>query len=258
MNQAYIQQRYSMKINFQHAHFALLAAWVTLLFLLSGCAVTAPSQVSTLVQEGAENTSLGKSELPENITSSGILRVGSQETYVPAEFTDEGSGEITGFTVDLLKEITRRLGLKLEYVHAEYAALIPGLDAGRFDIGSGGMSPNPDRLDVVDMVGYFQSGATFLIRQEDQGKYSSAQDFCGKPVGAIQGATTLEKAIHLQNEECLANPRSTCNSSPPLPTGYCRLNSIGLMPTCQILPRLCTSSSRIQKPMPPLGGITIW
>ena len=187
-------------------NFSSRTTLVSILIMLVGC--TRPGNVATispLPNLPAATQSQTILTLPESIRRLGILRVGSQETYVPAEFLDENSGEIRGFTVDLLKEITKRLGLKLEYIHVEYAALIPGLKAGQFDIGSGGMSPNPERLVSVDMVGYFLSGATFLVRKADEGLYATAQDFCGKPVGAIQGATTLESAIKVENEKCQAN-----------------------------------------------------
>jgi polar amino acid transport system substrate-binding protein len=160
-----------------------------------------PTEAPTTGPEFAEDLA------PATIKSAGVLRVGSQETYVPAEFHEEGAVEVTGFTADLLKEITRRWGVKLEYVNAQYSALIPGLEADRFDIGSGGMSPNLDRLQVVEMVGYFQSGATFIIKAENAANYpadATAQNLCGKTVGMLQGSSTLQTAFDKENEACAA------------------------------------------------------
>jgi len=152
--------------------------------------------------------------LPERIKSAGVLRVGSQETYVPAEFHEEGGDEVVGFTSDLLHEITRRWGVDMEYINVQYSALIPGLEADRFDIGSGGMSPNPDRLQVVEMVGYFQSGATFIVKAENGANYpadATAQDMCGKTVGMLQGSSTLQKAFDAENEKCAAASKEPIN-----------------------------------------------
>ncbi len=160
-------------------------------------------------------TSLGMAfaqvDLPASIKVSGVLRVGSQETYVPAEFRQEGSDEVVGFTADIVKEIAKRLGITHEYIHAEYSALIPGLAADRFDMGSGGMSPNPDRLEAVNMVGYFQSGATFIVRKADEGKYETAQDFCGKTIGALQGAGTIAAQIEKENAQCASSGKQPIN-----------------------------------------------
>lgn len=182
-----------------------LAACVVVGMVLAACGGSAAPATATAAPATAA-AAAARPPLPASLVSSGVLRVGSQQTYVPAEFRDEGSADLKGFTVDLVTEVAKRLGLKVQYVQADYSALIPGLQADRFDIGSGGMSPNPDRLAAVDMVGYFQSGATFIIRKSDAGKgYQTAQDFCGgKKVGALQGSTTLEAAIKLENEKCVA------------------------------------------------------
>lgn len=160
-------------------------------------AATAPMTAPAQAASGA----------PASIAAKGVLRVGSQETYVPAEFHNEGAAEVTGFTSDLLHEIAKRWGVNVEYINAQYSALIPGLEADRFDIGSGGMSPNPDRLKVVEMVGYFQSGATFLVKADNASQYpadATAQNMCGKTVGMLQGSSTLQAAFDKENEKCVA------------------------------------------------------
>ena len=71
--------------------------------------------------------------VPADIRARGVLRVGSQQTFPPVEFREPGKTEVTGVSRDLLTEIGRRLDLKIEYIHAEYAALISGIEADRFD-----------------------------------------------------------------------------------------------------------------------------
>lgn len=210
------------KFGSNQLRLSIFAVLVLILALLAACGGGAQAPAATSAPAEAAPTEAAPAEepteapapeaagpaLPAGIQSSGVLRVGSQETYVPAEFREEGSEEVTGFTADLLREITSRWGIGLEYVHAEYSALIPGLEAGRFDIGSGGMSPNPDRLQVVDMVGYFQSGATFIVKAENAANFgpdATAQNFCGMTVGMLQGSSTLQAAFDKENEQCVAN-----------------------------------------------------
>ncbi len=136
----------------------------------------------------------------------GVLKVGSQQAYIPGEFFEEGGNKVQGFSVDFIDELGKRLNLKVEWQQVDYSAIITGLQSNQFDMGSGGMSPNPDRLAQVDMVGYFQSGATYVLRKEDAGKYKNSQDLCGKTIGMLEGSTTLEEAIRKENEQCGANP----------------------------------------------------
>ncbi len=148
--------------------------------------------------------SAGSSEI--HTVTPGTLKVGSQMSYIPGEFFEEGKDKVQGFSVDFIDEIGKRLNLKVEWLQVDYSAIITGLKSNQFDMGSGGMSPNPERLEQVDMVGYFQSGATYILRKEDEGKYKTSQDFCGKKIGMLEGSTTLEAAIAKENEKCGGNP----------------------------------------------------
>ena len=42
----------------------------------------------------------------------GVLKVGSQQSYIPGEFFEEGGTQVQGFSVDFVAEIAKRLGLK--------------------------------------------------------------------------------------------------------------------------------------------------
>ncbi|MCK2213833.1 transporter substrate-binding domain-containing protein [Actinomadura sp. ATCC 31491] len=136
----------------------------------------------------------------------GVLMIGSQQSYIPGEFRAEGSQDLQGFGVEIVAEIARRLGLKTQWVQTDYSAIITGLQAGQFDMGSGGMSPNPERLQQVDMIGYYRSGATFLVRKADAGKYPDAKAVCGHKLGMLEGSTTLEKAVEQANASCSGGP----------------------------------------------------
>ncbi|MEU4164506.1 ABC transporter substrate-binding protein [Actinoplanes sp. NPDC026670] len=146
----------------------------------------------------------GGAGAPSTTIRAGTLTVGSQQSYVPGEF--RGENGLEGFGVELVAEIGRRLGLTPEWVQSDYSALITGLQARRFDMGSGGMSANPERLQQVDMIGYYRSGATFLVRKADEGRYTTGESMCGHRLGMLEGATTLEKAVAALNEKCGGSP----------------------------------------------------
>ncbi|GAA1325018.1 ectoine/hydroxyectoine ABC transporter substrate-binding protein EhuB [Leucobacter albus] len=63
----------------------------------------------------------------------------------PYSWVDE-SGEATGATIAMHREIFKGLGIdNVEVVEVDWNSLIPGLNAGRFDAISAGMSILPDR-----------------------------------------------------------------------------------------------------------------
>ncbi|MGC4028452.1 MAG: transporter substrate-binding domain-containing protein [Steroidobacteraceae bacterium] len=133
----------------------------------------------------------------------GLLRVGSQQSFPPVEFRDGSARQgPSGVSVDLLEEIGRRLKLRIQYVHAEYSALIPGLRAERFDMISGGMSDTPEREELVDFVNYLLSGASILVRAVDKDKYSTIDDFCGKTLATLLGSRVIMEGVDAANVRC--------------------------------------------------------
>lgn len=93
--------------------------------------------------EGDTNATL------ESLKEAGTITVGiaGEEPY---SYTDE-DGELTGATIALHNEIWGNLGIdNVEAKQVEWDALIPGLNAGRFDAISAGMSILPDRCEQAD------------------------------------------------------------------------------------------------------------
>ncbi|MFC4118761.1 transporter substrate-binding domain-containing protein [Nonomuraea zeae] len=164
--------------------------------------VTAAVVLLAACSGGGGGATEASSDAKAPTVQKGVLMIGSQQSYIPGEFRAEGSQDLQGFGVEIVDEIARRLGLTTQWVQVDYSAIITGLQASQFDMGSGGMSPNPERLQQVDMVGYYQSGATFLVRKADAGKYTTAQAVCGKKLGMLEGSTTLEKAVAKENGSC--------------------------------------------------------
>lgn len=81
----------------------------------------------------------------EELRDQGFITVGFAGE---APYSYEEGGELTGGTVALHREIFGALGIAdVNGVQTEFGSLIPGLNAGRFDAVSAGMSILPDRCE---------------------------------------------------------------------------------------------------------------
>ncbi|WP_314038157.1 ectoine/hydroxyectoine ABC transporter substrate-binding protein EhuB [Dietzia sp. CH92] len=86
-----------------------------------------------------------ESSLLETLQERGSVTVGFAGE-APYSFME--NGELTGATVALHREIFGNLGIEtVEGVNADFGALIPGLQANRFDVVSAGMSILPERCE---------------------------------------------------------------------------------------------------------------
>ncbi len=85
------------------------------------------------------------SSLLETLQGRGSVTVGFAGE---APYSFQENGELTGATVALHREIFGNLGIDtVEGVNADFGALIPGLQANRFDVVSAGMSILPERCE---------------------------------------------------------------------------------------------------------------
>ena len=135
---------------------------------LAGCSSNTPAA------EPSDDADAGTATV-QTITP-GVLKIGSQQSYIPGEFFEEGSDQVQGFSVDFLDEIAKRLGLKPEWTQVDYSAIITGLQSGQFDMGSGGMfaqalkpairtAPTEKRMMVLTEI--------FIVCPDCRNRYSS-------------------------------------------------------------------------------------
>ncbi|WP_193598379.1 ectoine/hydroxyectoine ABC transporter substrate-binding protein EhuB [Microbacterium sp. YJN-G] len=113
-----------------------LAALGVITLALAGCSAADGGNGGGDAAEGAQTT-LEKAQESGTIT----LAVASERPYSWVE-----DGEPTGATVALHKEIFSNLGIDdIKVEEVDWNSLIPGLNAGRWDVISAGMSILPDR-----------------------------------------------------------------------------------------------------------------
>ncbi|MFD9665219.1 ectoine/hydroxyectoine ABC transporter substrate-binding protein EhuB [Rhodococcus sp. NPDC059968] len=97
---------------------------------LAGCTKTDTASGGSLLQQ---------------LQDSGTVTVGFAGE---APYSFEQDGQLTGATVALHREIFKNLGIdNVEGVSTDFGALIPGLQARRFDVVSAGMSILPQRCE---------------------------------------------------------------------------------------------------------------
>jgi len=106
----------------------------------------------------------------------GTLKVGMDPTYMPFEMTNK-RGEIIGFEVDILKAMSKAMGVKLELVSTGYDGIIPALMTDKFDMIGSGMTLTQERnLRLNFSEPFIVVGQTLLIRKELEGTIKSYKD----------------------------------------------------------------------------------
>lgn len=130
-----------------------------LLSLIAGLA-TAAFLVMPL-QSVAQN----KSRLTQ-ILERGTLRVGTTGDFNPMSIKDTATNTLTGFDIDAMTELAKDMGVKVEFVSAEWATLVNGIVADRFDIFSGASLSMARAKTVAFSDPYIYAGTVPLINKK--------------------------------------------------------------------------------------------
>lgn len=141
------------------------------------------------------------SQVPADIKSSGELSVAADATYAPDELIASDGKTVIGMDADLAKAIAQLMGLKATVANQPFDSIIPGLDAGKYDLGMSSFTDTKDREKTVDFVTYATAGESFFVSADGGPTINSIDDLCGLKVGAEKGTTEADAAT-AQSTKC--------------------------------------------------------
>jgi polar amino acid transport system substrate-binding protein len=139
--------------------------------------------------------------VPSSIKSKGTLTVAADASYAPDEFFAPDGKTVIGMDADLAKALAGVMGLKANVVNATFDSIIPGLAAGKFDMGASSFTDTKEREKTVDFVDYANVGESFYTKAQGGTTVSTISDICGKTV-AVEKATTEQTDAQTQSGKC--------------------------------------------------------
>src|SRR5260370_40820979 len=77
---------------------------------------------------------------PSNLVMRQVLTVGSYTNYLPQEYMDPVTHQLTGFDVDLIKAITQHLRRRINIVNADFSTVIDRLNQQQSEVTISAMS----------------------------------------------------------------------------------------------------------------------
>jgi polar amino acid transport system substrate-binding protein len=137
-------------------------------------------------------------QVDSKFSSDGKLVVGTDPTYEPSEFKQ--NGKIVGFDVDLGSAIAKKLGLTADFQESKFEAILPALGS-RYEIGMSSFTDNPEREKVVDFVTYFNAGTQWASKDPN----FDPDNACGKKVAVQTGTVQDTDDLPARQKKCAGN-----------------------------------------------------
>ena len=134
---------------------------------------------------------------PPTIIKAGTLVMSINPTLPPLQYVDD-KGQLQGMRVELANECCKRLGLVPEYIRTEFATMIPGLAAKRWDMINTGIFFTEERSKLMYMVPNEQAAISFLAAKGNPLGMKTVEDLAGRKIsvelGGIEERRTREVA----------------------------------------------------------------
>ena len=152
---------------------------ITSLFAFS--MVTAPVHAASVLNE---------------ILSDGVLKVGTTGDWNPMTMKDTATNSYTGYDIDVMTELAKDLGVKVEFVPTDWKTLVSGVTSGKYHM-TGSASISPSRAKAAGYSNsYFSLATVPLTLKKNANKFTDWVDLdkASVTVAATLG-TTQEKQV---------------------------------------------------------------
>ncbi|MBB6454749.1 cystine transport system substrate-binding protein [Salirhabdus euzebyi] len=158
-------------------HTLLSLSIIVLIIILSACGTSDDSN------NASEQT------LWDKVSEKGEIVVGTSGTLYPASFYPENSDELTGYDVEVMREIGDRLGIDIKFEQIGIDGLFAAIGT-RIDIAINDVEITKDRQETFNFSDpYKYSYTTMIVRKDDLSGIHTLEDLEGKKAGG--GATTV-------------------------------------------------------------------
>lgn len=157
------------------------------LFTATALALTAALAVSACSSDSGDDRSAepsapaGDSDTSlADVQEAGVLVVGTEGTYRPFSFHEDGSGDLTGYDVEVIRAVAEELGVEVRFEETQWDAIFAGLEAGRFDVIANQVSITPEREAAYTFSEPYTYSPGVIVVREGDDSIGSFADLDGK------------------------------------------------------------------------------
>ncbi len=124
-----------------------------------------------------------------DVKKAGTLTIATSPDFPPFESLGEGN-VVEGIEIEILNKICEKFGVTLTINQMDFDSVIPGINAGKFDLGVSGISVTEERKKNVLFTDPYCLAAQAIVVTADS-PIASKADLTGKTV-SVQTGTTAE------------------------------------------------------------------
>ncbi|NLT94955.1 MAG: transporter substrate-binding domain-containing protein [Clostridia bacterium] len=171
-----------------------LVIFLTFALVVTGCGPKEQPQNQQSQEESKQEGEPAGDGSWERVQKAGKIVAGLDDAYPPMGFRDE-KGQLIGFDIDMAKEISKRIGVEIEWMPTEWNSVVASLLSKKFDVIISGMNMFKERREVVNFAGpYGVASQVILVKVDNNEPIETLDDLKGKVIGTQLGSTGEKEA----------------------------------------------------------------
>ncbi|MFT8319044.1 MAG: transporter substrate-binding domain-containing protein [Sporolactobacillus sp.] len=164
--------------------------------------------VFSLTACSSNGSSTSQKTTYDQIKKNGVLRVGTEGTYAPYTYHDSKTNKLVGFDVDVIREVGKRLGVKVKFDESNWDSLFAGLNAKRFNTIANDVGVTSDRQKKYDFSRVYSTSQSVIVTRKDNHSIKSLKNLKGVKVAqglsSNYGAMTKKAGAVITSEDDLS------------------------------------------------------
>jgi len=121
------------------------------------------------------------------------IRIATEGAYPPFNYLDK-DGSLAGFDVEIARALCEAMGASCSLQLVEWDALLPGLEAGDYDMIVASMARTPEREAVADFSQYYYRSRSAFVADPQREFIQTPTGLAGKVLAAQTGTV---QATHI-------------------------------------------------------------
>ncbi|MFD1031028.1 transporter substrate-binding domain-containing protein [Metaplanococcus flavidus] len=172
----------------------------TKVFPLAG--LLAASTLALAACGGSDSSETEETTAWDEIQEEGSLTVATSGTLLATSFRDADSDELTGFEVEVAREVAERLELEIEFKEMGFDEMLSSVQTGQVDIAANDIEITEERAEeFIFSTPIKHSYGTAVVREDDLSGISSLEDLEGKKAAGASTSIYMQIAREYGAEE---------------------------------------------------------
>lgn len=119
----------------------------------------------------------------------GELTVGTELQFAPFDFVEDGKQ--AGMNKEIFAEIGKELGVKVTFLDLPWPSVLPGLEAGKFDMVAGPATITKARMERYRFSSPIANATVAILKKKGDTSITKPEDIAGKKVGSAKATAQL-------------------------------------------------------------------